>query len=476
MLPDALFLDEARANLDAMDAALGRVALASPDPEIIHALFRQAHSVKGGAAGFGWRALEELMQLIESVLEPWRKSGVAPGPQVVGLLRESARVAGQLLAAGDVAASAEQDLLDRLRNNYPAPTVERGARVRRIVVRLADAEVVRTAVTDLFADFAGLGELLSVSEGDDGKQNLLVRTECSDQELSDLLVIHVDRDAVTVGASNDAQGVTQPRIPADAALSDLAGVRVNAIELHRLTRLAHQLARDSQPREQGVLRPQVAATPSHGLVAQAHWHLDAKRLASGLDALCRAPASMLFSRIPPLLHHLSDQLQKQYVLTVVGEDTPIARALMQRLVDPLVHLVRNACDHGIELPDSRAKLGKPRVGHIMVSAGRESGELRIGVRDDGAGLSRDSVLRAARDRVMAVPENPDDQTIWQLVFARGLTTATAVTDVSGRGVGMDVVRSAIAAMGGTVEIESIAGLGTCVTMSIPNDTDTDTRA
>ncbi len=178
-------------------------------------------------------------------------------------------------------------------------------------------------------------------------------------------------------------------------------------------------------------------------------------------------AAVLFARLPPLLVYLSARLHKPLKLAIVGQDLRIERALLQALADPLIQLVQNACDHGIEGAAARAAAGKPVRGQISVSASLAQGRFQLSVRDDGAGLSRQDLLQAARSNAIPVADDIDDPRLWQLVFAPGLSTAAEVSDVSGRGVGMDVVRHKVAALGGDVMIDSCAGVGTCVTISVP---------
>ena len=470
MSPDALFLDEALANLDAIERALRHGDFACPDPEAVHALFRHAHSVKGGAAAFGLDVLAELMHLTESLIDPWRAPGAVPDMEGVALVHRATQAARLLLSdQGPAADSVAQDMLTRLRDCVPLPAAatKLRSRLRRIAVRATDAQMVSAAVSALFADVAGLGELKTLSTDDAGQQILIVRTTCDDQELIDLLAMYVDRKSVTVGPTETPSALQPPIVPAAMVSLEPASVRVDAGQLRRLSQLARALMHDCQRHNQQVRAADAGTAAPQSPLADGSWQRDAERLAAGLDALCYAPASTLFDRIPPLLTQLAGQLHKRFELVVVGGDLAVERVAMPTLIDPLVHLVRNACDHGIELPARRAEVGKPPAGRIEVSAWHEPGWLRIAVRDDGAGLSRDNVLRAARDRAIPVSDCLDDQAIWQLVFAPGLTTVSAVSEVSGRGVGMDVVRRKIAAMGGTATVESTAGVGTCVTMSIP---------
>ncbi len=179
------------------------------------------------------------------------------------------------------------------------------------------------------------------------------------------------------------------------------------------------------------------------------------------------PISVVFSRFPRVVRELSQKLGKKVELKLVGESTELDKSLIERISDPLTHLVRNSLDHGVEMPDARAEKGKQPVGTITLRAYHQSGNIVIEVGDDGAGLNRQRILAKAKERGLQVHDQMTDQEVWQLIFEAGFSTAEQVTEVSGRGVGMDVVKRNINAMGGRVEIESMTGIGTRMTVRLP---------
>ena len=179
------------------------------------------------------------------------------------------------------------------------------------------------------------------------------------------------------------------------------------------------------------------------------------------------PISTVFNRFPRVVRDLSGKLGKQVELKMTGEGTELDRGLVERIVDPLTHLVRNSLDHGIELPEKRLLAGKAAVGVVTLKAYQQSGTVVIEVGDDGAGLDRERILAKARERGMAVSDHLSDAEVWGLIFEAGFSTAEQVTDVSGRGVGMDVVKRNITALGGRIDIESMAGIGTRMTVRLP---------
>jgi len=179
------------------------------------------------------------------------------------------------------------------------------------------------------------------------------------------------------------------------------------------------------------------------------------------------PMSVVFSRFPRVVRDISQKLGKQVELKLSGEHTELDKGLIERITDPLTHLVRNSLDHGIELPEARAAKGKQPVGTITLSAYHQSGNIVIEVGDDGAGLPRDKILAKARERGLNVHDQMTDQEVFALIFEAGFSTADQITEVSGRGVGMDVVKKNITALGGRVDIDSMAGIGTRMTVRLP---------
>jgi two-component system chemotaxis sensor kinase CheA len=179
------------------------------------------------------------------------------------------------------------------------------------------------------------------------------------------------------------------------------------------------------------------------------------------------PMSVVFSRFPRVVRDISQKLGKQVELKLSGESTELDKSLIERITDPLTHLVRNSLDHGIEPPEVRAEKGKPAVGTITLSAYHQSGNIVIEVGDDGAGLNRDKILSKAKERGLSVHDQMTDQEVFALIFEAGFSTADQITEVSGRGVGMDVVKKNITAMGGRVDIDSMAGIGTRMTVRLP---------
>jgi two-component system chemotaxis sensor kinase CheA len=179
------------------------------------------------------------------------------------------------------------------------------------------------------------------------------------------------------------------------------------------------------------------------------------------------PISLVFSRFQRVVRDSAAKLNKKVQLKIIGEGTELDKGLIEKVSDPITHLVRNSLDHGIELPAERIAQGKDPQGTITLRAAHQGGSIIIEVSDDGAGLNRERILAKARDKNMPVSDNMSDAEVWQIIFAPGFSTATVVTDVSGRGVGMDVVKRNIESISGRIEITSQHGQGSIMTIRLP---------
>ena len=192
-----------------------------------------------------------------------------------------------------------------------------------------------------------------------------------------------------------------------------------------------------------------------------------RELQEAVMSIRMMPMDFVFSRFPRMVRDLAGKLGKKVDFITNGAATELDKGLIERIVDPLTHLVRNSIDHGVEMPAARIAAGKSEAGRLFLSAGHQGGHIVIEVADDGAGLNREKILAKAAQNGLAVSDTMTDAEVWQLIFAPGFSTADTVTDVSGRGVGMDVVKRNITAMGGTVDIRSAAGFGTTISNSLP---------
>lgn len=461
MLPDPIFVDEALANLDVMEQLLSTLPADGMAMDQVDTIFRCAHSVKGGAAAFGLADISDLMHQAESLLDQWRQKRVEPDERTAGLLRECVDLARACLTGVAPPASAIRSVAAQLRSLANVPTQTDA--LRQLCIQITGphrAEAV-PAIVALFRDIDGLGMVLSQTGGGAEPWLLGVRCAVSDAELMDLLAMHVERERIAIRPLDSSRADPKPVVRPLPVASVAASVRVTLAQWALLDRLTDEL---STVTADMAVRSDEDGEKSHrvdrlrGLATQ---------LRQAVGSIRSAPASELFALVPPLLVNLSSTLGKPFRLSMSGESLQLDRRLIQGLADPLIHLVRNGCDHGIESPERRRLAGKPPEGHITLSVVLRNGRLILEVRDDGQGFSRDRLLQTARAKGMDVSNDAPDQALWPLVFSAGFSTAGAVTPVSGRGVGMDVVRRKVAALGGTVEIDSAGGVGTRITIGLP---------
>ena len=267
--------------------------------------------------------------------------------------------------------------------------------------------------------------------------------------------------AAAVPAARDGK----PRPPA-AAGGEAASIRVSVERADQLINLVGELVITQAMLLQCATQMQDAA-PEALINGLAQLERNTRGLQEAVMSIRMMPISFVFSRFPRVVRDLSSKLGKQVELKMSGETTELDKGLIERIADPLTHLIRNSLDHGIELPEKRIAAGKPPTGTITLKAAHQGGNIVIEVGDDGAGLNRQRILAKARERGFQVSDQMADQDVWALIFEAGFSTAEVVTDVSGRGVGMDVVRRNIQSMGGRIEIESMTGIGTRMTVRLP---------
>ncbi|MES2770644.1 MAG: chemotaxis protein CheW [Pseudomonadota bacterium] len=262
---------------------------------------------------------------------------------------------------------------------------------------------------------------------------------------------------------------TQKNKPGTASTSssETSSIRVGVEKVDQLVNLVGELVITQAMLLQCAEQMQEGAVPERLMHGLAQLERNTRDLQESVMSIRMLPISFVFSRFPRVVRDLSSKLGKQVELKVSGETTELDKSLIERIADPLTHLIRNSLDHGVEMPDARVAAGKPACGTITLRAAHQGGNIVIEVGDDGAGLNRAKILAKARERGLSVADQMTDQDVWALIFEAGFSTAEAVTDVSGRGVGMDVVRRNIQAMGGRVDIESMLGVGTRMTVRLP---------
>lgn len=265
-----------------------------------------------------------------------------------------------------------------------------------------------------------------------------------------------------------AEKRTAPRREADKApaTAETSSIRVGVEKVDQLINLVGELVITQAMIEQRIS----ALDPVHHeqlINSVGQLTRNTRDLQESVMSIRMMPMDFVFSRFPRMVRDLAGKLGKKVEFVTVGATTELDKGLIERIVDPLTHLVRNSVDHGIEPPEKRRATGKSETGTLTLSAAHKGGSIVIEVTDDGAGLNRDKLLAKAKANGLTVSENMTDTEVFNLIFAPGFSTAEVVTDVSGRGVGMDVVKRNITAMGGVVEIRSALGFGTTISIALP---------
>ncbi|WP_300652516.1 chemotaxis protein CheW [Hydrogenophaga sp.] len=544
-----IFFEEAGENLDQMEQMLLALDVDKADDEELNAIFRCAHSIKGGAATFGFADVAELTHQMESLLDKLRRHELHPTAAMVDVLLESSDAlrlqlahhqgrgndtpaTGDLVARIYALANGEEAVAPAA---VPAPVVAAPvveapatapARVinkpvvkasRELEIHIGPLDNVAQAdgVAELFRDIPGLGTIESLPCDQANKRVYRATTTSSDADLMDLFTFHVSKEEIRIvdcaapaetapvlaattpadgqdfgffdgapgvpAAPNAAatqatitapDGTDKPAAPkADAraaapAAMESSTLRVSVSKVDQLINLVGELvitqamlAQKSRELDDGANQPLLA-----GL---ADLDRNTRDLQEAVMSIRMIPMSVVFNRFPRMLRDLATKLGKKVELVTHGEATELDKGLVEKITDPLTHLIRNSCDHGIEMPEDRRAKGKPEHGTITLSATHEGGSILIEVRDDGKGLNREKLLSKAREKGIDAPDSMTDAEVWGLIFAPGFSTADQVTDVSGRGVGMDVVKKNIAALNGTVEIDSAEGYGMRVSVRLP---------
>ncbi|MEC8232755.1 MAG: Hpt domain-containing protein, partial [Pseudomonadota bacterium] len=485
----SVFFEESEEHLDDMEQLLMGLNVDAPDPEELNSIFRAAHSIKGGSGIFGFDALMNLTHVMENLLDKARNGELSVTTEIVNVLLETLDVLKATLTA--------------YRQQSPVPEDDI---VQRITVLNAaiDGQVQSGASGDksphtTAEDDNGFGFF----DDDDTAQNPnAVVTETSDDSFGffdeedvqpqSKSSVHEDDGfgffddvALPANAENKVPSIapkdespaesntpkplsnkptpTAPKSTSEAnqqakpvASRETVSIRVDTTKIDAMVNLVGEL----------VITQSMLSMIGHEVDGQIGERLqlaidelqrNTREIQESVMSMRMLPLTATFNRFPRLVRDLASKLDKKVELVLQGGNTEIDKSLIEKLVDPLTHLVRNSIDHGIESPSVRRSNGKSETGTVILSAEQKGGSIIISIIDDGGGLHREKILDKARSNGLSVSDDMTDSAVWQLIFQPGFSTADAITDVSGRGVGMDVVRRNIESIGGRIDIESNAG-------------------
>ncbi|AMU99161.1 MULTISPECIES: chemotaxis protein CheA [Xanthomonas] len=521
------FLAESRDLLEDMERHLLEAERGEPSPDAVNAIFRAAHTIKGSGGLFDLPQLVGFTHVVESVLDLVRDEALSLSSELIGLLlvccdhiHALVETAADPSHADPVALAAEaepllaqlQTYLQRSACGVTATAVAQGAPEKqsgywRITLKLfADALRFGNSPLKLIRNLRSLGSVESINtdisqlpafDDLDPEANylgfqILLRSDADRaaiEEVFEFVREDCDLEIVSVPAPSDAaelltaEAAASPvpnkplaavpsaasapgRAAPDAAArnADARSIRVDADKLDRMIDLV------------GELIIAVSSTNANAQRTGDAQLLESASILAGLVEDVRESALQLrmvkiggtFSRFQRVVHDVARELGKDIALVVAGEDTELDKSVVEKIGDPLTHLVRNAMDHGIEPADVRVARGKPARGTVGLNAYHDSGSIVIQITDDGGGLNRDRILAKALERGLIEPGRQlSDRDVFAMIFEPGFSTAEKVTNLSGRGVGMDVVKRNITALRGTVEIDSAAGVGTTISVRLP---------
>ncbi|HWR77757.1 MAG TPA: chemotaxis protein CheA [Thiobacillus sp.] len=558
-----VFFDEADELLAEMEKLLLALDVSAPDSEDLNAIFRAAHSIKGGAATFAFNDITEVTHMLESLLDRIRKGEMALTPEHVDAFLVSKDVLTMQMDGHHHGSSVDQDAVDgvcrRLKAlsqgilpeaptagaNQAAVVAPESARSEAAPVADADGncsfrielpEVPQRDVDALAAELGLLGTISQESLADKRVVFTLTTSESQDSIVAicsfvldpdDLKITHggaegslqssgaptglpftgaaqsgaeakqsaedpgygifepekadaasqaavasaapaqAEQSAATAGApAAEARNPGRRATDKEGSNQESSSIRVGVEKVDQLINLVGELVITQAMIEQRInaLDPIVHERLLNSASQLAR---NTRDLQEAVMSIRMMPMDYVFSRFPRMVRDLAGKLGKKVEFVTRGAATELDKGLIERIVDPLTHLVRNSVDHGIEMPEKRRASGKNETGKLTLSAAHQGGNIVIEVSDDGGGLNRDRILEKAKQQGLPVSDTMPDAEVWQLIFAPGFSTAEVVTDVSGRGVGMDVVKRNIAAMGGTVDIRSVPGSGTTIAISLP---------
>jgi two-component system, chemotaxis family, sensor kinase CheA len=514
------FFDESFEGLQLMESGLLHLNQSNNDLEQINVIFRAAHSIKGGSGTFGFTDISNFTHQLESLLDQMRSGLRDVTNEALELLLQSVDCLREMLNAAQAGSVINQERAQSLhgeferlmqsKNSEPASQ----SQAEQKQESSAGWQILFRPLLHLFSTgndpillFQALSELGDLTvETDVSQLPAFADIDPESCYLSWKLILrgNVPRKCVSEifewleGDCELEITPLQDNLPAAIAISDketVSNSQAKPLPQERRSGLDRRSSPDSR-RETASIRVSIEKIDAlintvgelvitQAMLSQLGESFDIKKLdklRDGLDQLERntreiqesvmgirmLPMSFAFNRFPRLVHDLSQKLGKKVELKIEGEQTELDKTVLEKIGDPLVHLIRNSLDHGIEPPEARAAAGKNETGIIRLSAYHKGGNVNIEISDDGAGISKERLLKKAQEKgLIGCDETLSDEKIFELIFLPGISTAETISDVSGRGVGMDVVRRNIRELQGQIEVHSKEGQGTTILIRLP---------
>ena len=489
----AVFFDESQEHLDDMEQLLMELDVEDPDLEQLNSIFRAAHSIKGGSGIFGFDALTGLTHVMENLLDKARKQTISLDVPTVDLFLETVDLLKVILDAY------------RTSSELPQSDIDSGVAALEKALAAADGQATdapQPAAESAAADdddIDGFGffddddePAAETAEVAENTENEAAKAETKDEDIDGfgffddepqpaaspeekqgygffkpVEAVAEDAKAASAEAAKAAAKPAAKKAAAkSAANKEASSIRVDTLKIDQMVNLVGELVITQSMLS--MIGDEVTGAIGQKLqTAIAELQRNTREIQESAMSMRMLPVNMTFNRFPRVVRDLSSKLGKKVDLVIEGGATEIDKSMIEKLVDPLTHLVRNSIDHGVEKPADRVAAGKTENGTVILRAAQRGSSIVISIIDDGAGLSRERILAKATENGLPVTPDMPDSEVWLLIFQPGFSTAAEVTDVSGRGVGMDVVRRNIEAIGGRIEIDSHRGLGSSFHIHLP---------
>ncbi|PYV58566.1 MAG: histidine kinase [Acidobacteria bacterium] len=439
------FLIESHENLDRLDRELVELEKNPANKGALASIFRTIHTIKGTCGFLGFNKLEKLTHVGENLLSRLRDGALTLTPEITTALLDTVDAVRQMLE------HIERDGSEGERND--GPLIDTLTTLQQVPATQA-SEQTRPSIGEILMERAGVSQEVILQAAEKQKKG-------DPRHLGEILV---EQKAVRPSDVVEALRIQQSSRASGGVLD--SSVRVDVHLLDKLMNLVGELV---LARNQ-VLQYGKKIKDRNFMAASQRLNLITTELQEGVMKTRMQPIGNIWGQFPRTVRDVALACGKQVVIEMEGKETELDKTIIEAIKDPLTHLVRNSVDHGIESPEARARAGKDATGRVMLRASHEGGQVHIEICDDGAGLDSERIRQKALGKGLVSAEQAirmTDRDIVNLIFMPGFSTAEKVSKVSGRGVGMDVVRTNIEKIGGTVDVQSRPGLGTTVHMRIP---------